>query len=234
MPKVSEAVANARREEIIDACARLYQTMSFREITLKDIGRSTSFTRTSIYHYFQTKEEIFLALLQREYEGWAAELNGLGADGAARDGRALAEALAASLARRPQMLKLLSMNHFDMEEKSRPEALVAFKRAYGATLRAVEGALGRFCPAMPEEERKGFLYAYFPFIYGIYPYAFVTARQREAMAAAGTGYRYHSVYALAYGCAQRLLGLGPEGAADENGREREWSENAGDGPPRFS
>ena len=66
MPKASQARTNARKEEIISACAALYETMSFKDITLKDISQATSFTRTSIYNYFQTKEEIFLALLQRE------------------------------------------------------------------------------------------------------------------------------------------------------------------------
>ena len=68
MPKGSEELTHARKEEIIDACAALYETMGFRDITIRDIGAKTSFTRTSIYNYFQTKEEIFLALLQREHE----------------------------------------------------------------------------------------------------------------------------------------------------------------------
>ena len=59
MPKGSDALTNARKEEIIDACAALYETMGFRDITIRDIGAKTSFTRTSIYNYFQTKEEIF-------------------------------------------------------------------------------------------------------------------------------------------------------------------------------
>ena len=62
MPKSSEEQAQARRDEIVNACAELYETMSFRDITLKEIGQRTSFTRTSIYNYFQTREEIFLAL----------------------------------------------------------------------------------------------------------------------------------------------------------------------------
>ena len=37
-----------RREEIINACEQLYQTMNFKDITLKEIGAVTSFTRTSI------------------------------------------------------------------------------------------------------------------------------------------------------------------------------------------
>lgn len=74
MPKGSEELTNARKEEIINACASLYETMSFRDITIRDIGEKTSFTRTSIYNYFQTREEIFLALLKREHEMWSGSL----------------------------------------------------------------------------------------------------------------------------------------------------------------
>ena len=41
-----------KREEIINACEQLYQKMSFREITLKEIGNITSFSRPTIYNYF--------------------------------------------------------------------------------------------------------------------------------------------------------------------------------------
>ena len=58
MPRGSAERTHSRKEEIIQACACLYQTMSFREITLKEIGEKTTFTRTSIYNYFHTKEEI--------------------------------------------------------------------------------------------------------------------------------------------------------------------------------
>ena len=39
-----------KREEIINACERLYRTMGFREITLKEIGGITSFSRPTIYN----------------------------------------------------------------------------------------------------------------------------------------------------------------------------------------
>ena len=74
MPRGSEELTNARKEEIVDACASLYETMGFKDITIRDIGEKTSLTRTSIYNYFQTKEEIFLALLEREHRLWIADL----------------------------------------------------------------------------------------------------------------------------------------------------------------
>lgn len=116
MPKGSPELTASRQTEIINACERLYQTMRFKDITIKEIGAVTSFTRTSIYNYFQTKEEIFLALMQREYEQWAAEIHTLADTHAAMSADAFASALAHSLEKREQLLKLLAMNHYDMEE----------------------------------------------------------------------------------------------------------------------
>ena len=70
MPKGSPEKTAARKEEIISACEKLYQSMSFKDITLKEIGNETSFSRPTIYNYYQTKEEIFLALFEREYIRW--------------------------------------------------------------------------------------------------------------------------------------------------------------------
>ena len=94
MPKGSAELTQARKDEIIDACAGLYEHMNFRDITIKEIGRATSFTRTSIYNYYQTKEEIFLALLQREYALWEQDLCAVAA-GEALSRAQLAQALAA-------------------------------------------------------------------------------------------------------------------------------------------
>ncbi len=208
MPKGSVELANARREEIISACEKLYQTMSFKEITLKDIAGATSFTRTSIYNYFQTKEEIFLALMQKEYERWVAELDVMANDYTTMSVESFSSMLAHSLEKRSMLLKLLSMNHFDMEENSRAECLVDFKRAYGASIEAVRRCLIKFFPDMDAKARQGFLYAFMPFLYGIFPYTTVSVKQRQAMADAGLDFVYMSVYDLAYNSIRTLLGSG--------------------------
>ena len=144
MPKGSPELTASRKEEIINACEKLYQTMSFKEITIRDIGAVTSFTRTSIYNYFQTKEEIFLSLMQREYELWAAEVNTLAEEHNTMSANDFAAAMAHSLEKHEQLLKLLAMNHYDMEENSRPERLTEFKVAYGASLDAVRACVKKF------------------------------------------------------------------------------------------
>ena len=130
MPKGSEELINARKEEIINACAALYETMSFKEITIRDISEKTSFSRPSIYNYFQTKEEIFLALLEREHEEWIAALRELAESSPSLSVEEFSDQLAGTLAKRGCMLKLMSMNIYDMEVNSRMENLVDFKKAY--------------------------------------------------------------------------------------------------------
>ena len=138
MPKGSKELTEARKNEIITACAKLYKTMSFKEITIKEIGNVISFTRTSIYNYFQTKEEIFLAFLQREYELWVGDLKQIQNEHEKMTSSEFADALAHSLEERKNLLKIMSMNHYDMEENSRLERLIDFKVVYGQSLAEVK------------------------------------------------------------------------------------------------
>ena len=206
MPKGSPELTAARKEEIINACEQLYQTMSFKEITLKEIGNVTSFTRTSIYNYFQTKEEIFLALFQREYDRWNEDLTNILNENEQLTKKELAELISHSLAGRQQLLKLLSMNNFDMEANSRQELLTAFKHSYGRSMQLISMVVQKFCPEMTVSDIQNFIYIFFPFMFGIYPYTEVTEKQRAAMKEAGINYVYQSAYELIYSGLNRLLG----------------------------
>ena len=206
MPKGSEELTAARKEEIITACAKLYETMSFKDITIKEIGSVTSFTRTSIYNYFQTKEEIFLALLQREYELWIHRLKQIQSEHDRMTKAEFADALAHSLEERENLLKIMSMNHYDMEENSRIERLIEFKVVYGQTLTEVRNCLDKFFTEMTVQDKQDFIFSFFPFMFGIYPYTVVTEKQKAAMAQAKVDYVYMSIYEITFAEAKKLLG----------------------------
>ncbi len=205
MPAGSIERTNARKEEIINACEKLYQTMSFKDITLKEIGRETSFSRTSIYNYFQTKEEIFLALLKREYDSWIKQLCEAMESKDAMTDDEIADVLAGTLDDHRQLLKIMSMNHYDLEENSRMELLVDFKVSYGNAMKTVMAMLAKFRKDMDSEKRQEFVYSFFPFMFGIYPYTVVTEKQKEAMKLAGVDYTYSSLYDLTFVAAKRML-----------------------------
>ena len=194
-----------RREEIISACEELYKKENFKDITIKQIGEKTTFSRTSIYNYFQTKEEIFLALFQREYEKWIEDLNKLYNENDKLTKESFASKLAHTIQNRPTLLKLLAMNLYDMEENSRMEPLVEFKQAYGNSIKTVKKCLDKFFSNMKEDEKTDFIFSFFPFMYGIYPYAFVTDKQLESMKKADVPFEYMTIYQLAYKGILKLL-----------------------------
>ena len=205
MFKGTPKIVAQRREEIVNACEQLYQTMSFKDITLKEISSVTSFSRPTIYNYFQTKEEIFLALFEREYDRWNEDLEKILSSDKVFSRAELAEQIAKSLERRTQLLRLLSMNNYDMEENSRKELLASFKRAYGKSLTLFREILRKHTSGMSDAEVEQIMYVFFPFMFGIYPYAEVTAKQKEAMKEAEIDYKYQSIYEITYNCLTRLL-----------------------------
>lgn len=202
---MSKELYDNRKEEIIKACEKLYETENFKDITIKNIAEETSFSRPSIYNYFQTKEEIFLAILQREYEKWIVELEKMCNTKKNMTNEIFASELAHTIEKRTKLLKLLSMNIYDMEENSRIERLIEFKTAYGKAITTVKKCLDKFFIYMKEEEKQEFLFSFFPFMFGIYPYTFVTNKQKEAMEKAQVPYKYLSVYEITYKGVLKLL-----------------------------
>lgn len=204
---MSKELEDRRKEEIIEACIKVYETKSFKEITIKDIGEATSFSRTSIYNYFQTKEEIFLELFKREYNFWIYELEEILKNNEHLSKDEFAKLLSKSIENRKNMLKLLSMNMYDLEENSRMELLIDFKVVFGKSMETVKKCLDKFFSKMTEKEKTEFIYSFFPFMYGIYPYTMVTDKQKEAMQLANLEYEYMSIYEITYKMLKKLLDI---------------------------
>ena len=195
--------AEVREEEILNACQKLYEKKNFRDVTIKDIGAETSFSRPSIYNYFQTKEEIFLKLFEREYLLWCDDLEGIG--GEETSASDLPEKIARSLEKRALMLKLLAVNLYDMEENSRIERLVSFKKAYGKSVALFDGILAKVFPEKSDTERRQTLVTAFQFLHGVYPHAHATPKQIEAMKEAGCRYDKKSIYELSLAGLTKIL-----------------------------
>ena len=204
MPKGSIELVNTRKEEILNSAEKLYQTKCFKDITLNDIAELTTFKRTSIYNYFETKEEIFLTLNKRQYVAWVSDLENIIQDNDVLSKDEIAKNIAHSLEKREDMLRLM-MNHFDMEANCRLEVLAEFKTAFGNSMRTINKLLLKFCPDMKDSDRTKFIYTLFPFIYGIYPYITVSDKQKEAMERAYVGFIHHSIYEITYNCVKLLL-----------------------------
>ena len=92
-----------------------------------------------------------------------------------------------------------------MEANSRQELLNSFKQSYGASMQLMRKLLEKFCPDMSKTDIQNFIYTFYPFMFGIYPYTAVTEKQRAAMKEAGIDYIYQSAYELTFSCLIRLF-----------------------------
>jgi len=193
-----------RKEEIIEACSKLYEIKSFKEINIKNIGELTSISRTAIYNYFETKEEIFLELLKKEYVLWNKDLEAI-RDKDKLNKYEFANLLSLSINKREKLLKLLAMNLYDIEENSRMSLLIDFKKEFKKSMNLIDECLMKFFKGMDKLKRENFIYSFFPFMYGIYPYTSVTSKQKEAMVKANIDYKYMAIYDLTYNALLKLL-----------------------------
>lgn len=205
MPRGSEELTNKRKEEIVLACSELYEARGFHDITIKDIGEKTSMSRPSIYNYFETKEEIFLALLTQEYRKWTADLKKLAGQDEQLTADELVGAIARTLSPRECLLKISAMNLFEIEESSRPDNLADYKAAFKDSVEAFEAVLRQHKPDLSSRRIEEIRYAFFPFMYGIYPYAYPTDKQLEAMDRVQLRYRKSTIYEITYNFLKQVI-----------------------------
>ena len=205
MPALTTEREMANRDEILTAAAKLYAAREYRDISLGDIAALTSLSRPSIYTYFNTKEEIFLGLLKREFGCWGESLAALDP---AKVGTkaAFAEALAGLLEQHALMLRIMDSNLLELENNSSMEALVDFKRTYCSSDAALRASLER-CLGLSGDQVERFIGSFYPFMRGVYPFSTATDKQLAAMEQAGCTYRQRTVYEIALPGIESLLGV---------------------------
>jgi AcrR family transcriptional regulator len=114
-----------RREAILAAARRLAAERSVRAVSLGDIAREVGLAKSNLLRYFESREQIFLTLLLREWEGWReAAANGADAPGLAR-----------TLTERPLFCDLLGEQAAVLEHNVSAEAVRAFR---GASIELVQ------------------------------------------------------------------------------------------------
>lgn len=205
MPKVPPEQLERRREEIIDACEKIYRQKGFLGVTIKEISQEITCTRPAIYHYFETKEEILLALLEREYSLWLEALANIQEQAGTLSKDQLAQALARSLENRQVLLRIQNMNLCEIEQNSRIERLTEFKVQYQRLLAAFGGILQAFFQGLSSRETESLCLTFFAFLFGVYPFVYHTEKQLESMARAGVTQTPVTIYDMVYQCLTRLL-----------------------------
>ncbi|WP_026178647.1 TetR/AcrR family transcriptional regulator [Streptomyces hokutonensis] len=145
----SAAAKQQRERAILDAARALGADRSVREVTLTDIAAAVGMHKSAMLRYFETREQIFLALTAEGWEDWSAALRARlseftdvteVADG---DRGAIAAVLAQSLVARPFFCDLLAQAPLNLERNVSLESVYAFKTVVLGEVAAVAAELCR-------------------------------------------------------------------------------------------
>ncbi|PLQ00299.1 TetR/AcrR family transcriptional regulator [Cupriavidus pauculus] len=173
-----------RRAIILDTARELLDTLSVREISLRELSRKVDLSKANVIRYFETREAVFFTLLNRTLEDWLADLPAeLTAD--LPDDRvelaSLARALARSIANRPIICKLWSALGGELESNLSTEAVRAFKLEHAERQSQLAKILREFVPQISSESARDFASMFVVLVAGLWPFANPSASVQQAL-----------------------------------------------------
>src|SRR5262245_52789126 len=124
----------ARREAILSAAAEMLREQRVVDISLRDLAHRVGLPKANVLRYFDSREAIFMEVLDRTWNAW---LDGLTLDpgrSRARHARelAVATAIATSLVAEPLLCDLFSAMGSVLERNVSVEVARDFKRRFNA------------------------------------------------------------------------------------------------------
>ena len=70
---ISDQQKEERRQAILNAVMQLFQKTSYEEVNMITVAQKAGIAKGTVYLYFKTKEELFLAMLVQEFAAWFDE-----------------------------------------------------------------------------------------------------------------------------------------------------------------
>ena len=145
----SENKKNERREAIFDAATTLFQKRGYENVSLNAIAAEAKFTKSNMYRYFSSREEIFLNIFSTLFESWV--------DDCVRRLRKLDEGVALerfakvyveSMKNHKKFLDLTPLLFTSLERNSSFEQLVVFKTLAKNRLQEIAAEVCRIFPVL--------------------------------------------------------------------------------------
>ncbi|MGN0485093.1 MAG: TetR family transcriptional regulator [Lachnospiraceae bacterium] len=178
-----------RQWEIIKACDFLFDEGGYEKVNIKAISEITTLTRSSIYTYYKTKDEIILDLLGYELAEWGDELLVWAQMTAPLERVEFSRQFTENIRKKEKMLQHYCLLYSLLEKNCRLEKLVEFKqKAIPVAGGLVEILMTNF-PKYSKKEAAEIVEQMIALIIGLYPASHITDKQKEAIARSNTGYR---------------------------------------------
>lgn len=165
-----------RKKEIIQAVNKMFDEMDYQSISMKTISERISIARSSLYCYYNSKEEIMLDILQNDYINFLNDLIK-----AILNHNDLAKNITDIYLNNIRLLKIISVHLTDIETHVSTESLIAFKSPFVKLFNDLNSAFIKSFPNTPSEDIKTITNALLMLTHGLYPMIHPTENQIKAM-----------------------------------------------------
>ena len=68
------------RDTILDTSTKLFSQHGYKEVSIRDIAQACGLTNAALYYHFKNKDDLFLAMLQRDHEKTLTALRAAASD----------------------------------------------------------------------------------------------------------------------------------------------------------
>ncbi|ACO45825.1 TetR/AcrR family transcriptional regulator [Deinococcus deserti] len=117
-----------RREDILRAAERLWTTTPYAELSMNQVAREAQLAKGTLYLYFDTKEDLFLALLSEHLRAWLHDLTSELDKSSPQTPDDVADVLLATSRDLEPLRRLLVLLGTVLERNARPELVASFKQ----------------------------------------------------------------------------------------------------------
>ncbi|MEQ1902506.1 MAG: TetR family transcriptional regulator [Devosia sp.] len=141
-----------RREAILRAAAELFDAEGPAGAGLNAIAARAGFTKSNVYRYFESREEVLISLFLDELEGFVADLEQGLARCASGDLDAIAAASVDGFVARPRFCAMLAVLAGVLEQNVSESRIIALKRSAVNLYLRVAAALASKLPGASLED----------------------------------------------------------------------------------
>lgn len=168
-----------RRQDILEGAAAVFEDHSFESVTLAMIAREAGVTRTNLYRYFSTREEIFLTLYIEDLTRWTRQI-----ETSLRGPLGLEEFIEEwmdSFSAFPRIMRLSPLLALSLEKNSSREFYIQTKNNLNRLTIRISCLLKNLFPQLRESEILDLLLFHQALAAGVWPLSHPTDEQRQIL-----------------------------------------------------
>ncbi|MEM6471962.1 MAG: TetR family transcriptional regulator [Planctomycetota bacterium] len=160
-----------RVDSILNAARSLFDEKELLEISMRDVAERSGLGKASLYHYFKTKEEVFISLYGAELQDWLVDVEARFSRLRKPTPERVAKSLTDALRERTRFCRLAVMFSAVLEHNLAADFVRDFKLSLLPPIGRFAELLREVLPGVSMASIEDFLFQHHAIVAGLWPLA---------------------------------------------------------------